>query len=360
MMPWFPGMQSFAARIGKDGEPVTLQEALDRHPQKWYDAVADELQSHEENKTWELTTLPPGKKEISSKWVFKLKVNADDTVRYKARLVIRGFEQKYGLDFQETFAPVAKFATVRIMLALAAQMDWEVHQMDVKTAFLYPDIQDEVYMTLPEGFDMFHKDAPAARGQVARLRKTLYGLRQAPRAWYQNIDDFFKSCGLIRSCEDFSLYLSPTLAIVLYVDDILLFAKDAGEIVGMKKNLKREYKMVDLGELRQFLGLQVQRNRPGRKLFIHQRPYVEKILERFQMQDCKGLSTPMELKFYAERAKDESLIIGRQDYQSKIGSIMYAMLGTCPDLAYTISTLSKASFIYLFILHTACSPKAMA
>jgi len=139
-----------------DGEPVTFREALDEHPTRWQKAIADKYLSHKENGTWKPANLPPGKKALSSKWVFKNKTNADGSIRHKARLVVRGFEQRQGIDFKETFAPVAKFPTVRIMLALATHFDWEIEQMDDKTAFLYPEIEDEVYISIPEGYRQFH------------------------------------------------------------------------------------------------------------------------------------------------------------------------------------------------------------
>ena len=161
-------MRAFATRVGKDGEPTTLTEALKEEPVEWNRAIADELHSHMENGMWTQATLPVGKKALSTKWVFKFKTNVDGSRRYKARLVVRGFEQREGIDFEETFAPVAKFTPVRIMLALATHFDWEVEQMDVKTAFLYPEIEEEVYITMPEGYKLFHPKDQNAEG-IARL-----------------------------------------------------------------------------------------------------------------------------------------------------------------------------------------------
>ena len=150
-----------ASRASAREEPQTLTEALDRDPVEWRKAVEDKLQSHIEDGTWEPAQLPPGRAAISPKWVFKTKVNANGSLRYKARLVVRGFEQREGLDYQETFAPVAKFTTVQVLLALAAHFDWEIHQMDVKTAFLYPKLQESVYMAPPEGYAEFLPAPPA-------------------------------------------------------------------------------------------------------------------------------------------------------------------------------------------------------
>ena len=171
--------RAFSART--DNEPQSYTEAM-ADSTKWQAANKCELDSHIENGTWEPGELPPGRGEISSKWVFKTKVNADGSLRHKARLVVRGFEQREGLDYQETFAPVAKFPTLRVLLALAAHNDWEVHHMEVKTAFLYPELKETVYMTPPEGYGEFLPDQRPIP-KMLRLLKCLYGLKQAPHEW---------------------------------------------------------------------------------------------------------------------------------------------------------------------------------
>jgi transposase InsO family protein len=335
----FTGMRAFAARVGKDGEPVTLSEALAEEPIKWRHAVVDELQSHKENGTWKRADLPPGKKAISTKWVFKFKTNADGSRRYKARLVVRGFEQREGIDFEETFAPVAKFTTVRIMLALATHFDWEIEQMDVKTAFLYPEVEEEVYISIPEGYKMLYPEDDEV-GEVLRLIKTLYGLRQSPLAWFRVLDRLFRSKGLSRSNEDPSLYISRDLILLVFVDDIVFFAKSKEAITKAKSWLRDEFKMVDLGDLKLFLGMQITRDRTRRTLFLGQERYTQKILERCKMESCHGCKTPMDTKLVLTKPNDEE-IVGTVEYQSLVGSIMYAMLGTRPDIAYAVSTLSK-------------------
>src|SRR5437588_5534032 len=177
----FPGMRALAAQIGNTDKPVTFKEALE-DLQKWHESIADEYRSHKENGTWKPAKLPLGGKALSTKWVFKIKTNPDDSLRYKSRLVVRGFEQREGIDFQETFAPVAKFLTVRVLLALATYFDWEIEQMDVKTAFLYPTIEEEVYIAILEGYWMFYLN-DKSKAQVFQLVKTLYGLRQSLLAW---------------------------------------------------------------------------------------------------------------------------------------------------------------------------------
>lgn len=335
----FPGMRAFAARVGKDGEPVTLTEALMEEPLEWNRAVADELKSHMDNGTWTRATLPAGKKALNTKWIFKFKTNADGSRRYKARLVVRGFEQREGIDFEETFAPVAKFTTVRIMLALATHFDWEIEQMDVKTAFLYPEIEEEVYIRMPEGYKMFYPQDKNVEG-VARLVKTLYGLRQSPLAWFKVLDRLFRSKGFSRSNEDPSLYISKHLIILVFVDDIVLFSKDKEAIRVAKGWLSQSFKMVDLGGLTLFLGMQITRDRKERTLFVGQERYAMKILERCKMEACHGCKTPMNTKLELTKPREDE-VTGVVEYQSLVGSIMYAMLGTRPDLAYAVSTLSK-------------------
>jgi hypothetical protein len=173
-------------------EPISYREAI-KHPNssQWIEAMKQEIEALDRNKTWDLvdevTLLKSEKRIISCKWVYKLKRNPDGSHRFKARLVIRGFEQKYGIDYMETFAPVAKFVTIRILFALAAKNNWEIEQMDVETAFLNPMLLEEVYMEQPEGFTILS----ASGGKLyCRLRKCLYSLKQAPRAWYKDIDAY--------------------------------------------------------------------------------------------------------------------------------------------------------------------------
>jgi len=352
----FPGMRAFAARIGKDGEPITLTEALHEEPERWKYAVADELKSHMDNGTWTRATLPIGKKALSTKWVFKFKTNADGSRRYKARLVVRGFEQREGIDFEETFAPVAKFPTVRIMFALAAHFDWDIEQMDVKTAFLYPEIDEEVYIKMPEGYRLFYPDDENAEG-VARLCKTLYGLRQSPNAWFKVLDRLFRSKGFSRSNEDPCLYISENLIILIFVDDIVFFAKDKEAIRVAKGWLSDAFKMVDLGELKLFLGMQITRDRSRKILFVSQERYISKVLERCKMENCHGCKTPMDTKLVLTKPENNE-IVGTVEYQSLVGSIMYAMLGTRPDLAYTVSTLSKFNSCPA-VMHHAAAKRAL-
>ena len=211
--------------------------------------------------------------------------------------------------------------------------------MDVKTVFLYPEIEEEVYIKMPEGYKLFYLKDQNAEG-IARLLKTLYGLRQSPRAWFKVLDRLFRSKGFSRSNADSSLYISGYLIILIFVDDIVLFSKNKEAIREANGWLSEAFKMVDLGSRKLFLGMQVDRNRGERTMSVGQERYTTKVLERSNMESCHHCKTPMDTKLALTKPnKDE--ISGVLEYQSLVGSLMYAMLGTRPDLAYAGLTLSK-------------------
>ena len=197
----------------------------------------EEMNALDDSGTWELTPLPEEKKAIGCKWVYKIKHNADGSVnRYKARLVAKGYAQTYGIDFEETLSPIAKMATVRAPIAMAASKGWELQQMDVKNAFLNGDLQEEVYMEQPKGYvhpDFLH--------YVCRLKKALYGLKQAPRAWIDRMSRFLQSIGFEINKADHSLYVKKTgcglIVIVIYVDDLIITRGNKDEIVDVNKVL---------------------------------------------------------------------------------------------------------------------------
>jgi hypothetical protein len=263
--------------------------------------------------------------------------------------VLRGFEQVYGLNYGETFAPVPKLATVRLLFALAAAYDWDIHQMDVVTAFLHPTIDEEVYMEVPEGYD---KEYPRDEW-VCKLNKAIYGLKQASHTWYKDIDGFLLSLGFTRSNYDSNLYMMANSGVILllYVDDILLFSTlntSAGSpppmtIADIKANLAAKYKMKDLGEAKTFLGMEIERDRQAKTIKLHQAKYIDDILAQFGMQDCNGVATPLDpnQKLRATDLEEMDIDIDIGKYQSIVGKLMYAMIATRPDLAYTVSTLGK-------------------
>jgi transposase InsO family protein len=336
-------------QLGHAEEPTSFAEAMgSADHDKWEQAAKDEMDSIQQAGTWTLTPLPAGRQAIGCKWVFKVKRKADGTVdRYKMRLVAKGFSQKPGVDYEETFAPVAKFATIRALLSMAAHYDLEIHQMDVRTAFLNGDLEQDIYMKQPEGFV-----APGKETLVCKLRKSLYGLRQASRAWYDKIHHALVDMGCTVLSADTCVYQlrkgDLLVLVALYVDDLLLLSNSLDGLSALKKDLCKRFSMADLGEAHYILGIQIDRDRATRTLSISQREYVHKVLQRFEMADCKAVTTPLATNAQLTKA-DSPLLPTTQDaafirqYQSAVGALMYAMMGTRPDLAFAVAALSQFS-----------------
>eukprot|EP00253_Pinus_taeda_P017382 PITA_17382 len=214
------------------------------------------------NDTWDLVPLPKGRKLVRCKWVYRTKYGPDGKVdKHKARLVAKGFSQVEGIYYTETFSPVAKMNSIRLVLSLAASLKWEVHQMDVKSAFLHGDLHEEIYREQPIGF--IQTDSSL----VCRLKKSLYGLKQAPRAWYAKMDSFLLESGFSRCYSDNTVYTKKVgnslIILVLYVDDLILTGSDPNLINHVKSSLKKKFEMTDLGHLHYFLGLQVLQSKEG-------------------------------------------------------------------------------------------------
>jgi hypothetical protein len=330
-------------------EPTSLREAM-QSPEwpQWLQAAREEIDSIHAAGTWTLAPLPPDRKAIGCKFVWKRKYRADGTIeRYKARLVAKGYSQQEGIDFDETFAPVVKFSAIRVLLALAAYYDLEIHQMDVKTAFLNGDLDVEIYMRQPDGFVV-----PGKEELVCRLHKSIYGLKQAGRAWYHKIHQTLLDLGFTALRADTCVYVQRLAAVVvitaLYVDDLLLFSNSQERLEALKRDLSSRFKMTDLGEAHYVLGIQIERDRSTRSLSLSQREYVRKMLDRASLTDCRPVATPLEVSVKLTKADspagstapDQSLV---RRYQSAVGAIMYAMLGTRPDIAFAVTALSQFS-----------------
>ncbi|CAH9099460.1 unnamed protein product [Cuscuta europaea] len=258
----FPALSgsSSSSALNSITEPRSFHEAV-KHD-GWRDAMRAEIQALENNSTCSLVHLPPGKRALGCRWVYKVKHGSDGTVeRLKAHLVIFGNRQVVGLDYTETFAPVSKMVIVRVFLAIAAIKHWELHQMDVHNAFLHDDLHEEVYMTIPPGYKT--NDS----GLVCRLHKSLYGLKQAPRCWFAKLLKALKSYGFLQSYADYSLFTltrgAVQLNVLVYVDDLLISGNDGAAIATFKSYLNDCFHMKDLGTLKYFLGIEVARSPTG-------------------------------------------------------------------------------------------------
>jgi hypothetical protein len=278
--------------------PATLRAALSGlAAREWGAACHAEMDSLARMKTYELvprSAVPRHRKILTPKWVFALKHDAQGNItKHKARLVIRGFAQVPGLDFKETFSPVLRLSSLRILLALAAYHDWHIHQLDTTSAFLNGDLEEEIYMEQPEGHTV-----PGKEDCVCRLLKALYGLKQGGRQWYKKIRTALTNLGLIQSRADpcvFILIRGDLICILgLYVDDKVIIGNDLRFIEHIKDQLKREFDMKDLGEAEYILGIQIKRDRTKGTLSLSQRQYLLDVLSRFNMADCNPVSTPIE------------------------------------------------------------------
>lgn len=281
--------KAFLAAVTAGVEPKRYSDAIKE--KVWRDAMKHEVVAHEELGTWYIATLPPGKKAISSKWVHRIKYNANGTIeRRKSRLVACGNRQVEGDDYEETFAPVVKMCTVRGLLGIAAAKGWEVHQMDVHNAFLHGDLEEEVYMKLPPGFT--HSDPK----KVCRLRKAIYGLKQAPRCWYAKLSNALIEFGCLQSYEDYSLFMytkgQKEVHVLVYVDDLVIASNDFVLLDQFKEYLSKCFRMKDLGELKYFLGIEVARAPEG--IFLSQRKYALDIVADCGLLGAKPTSTPLE------------------------------------------------------------------
>ncbi|KAJ9560493.1 hypothetical protein OSB04_005653 [Centaurea solstitialis] len=332
---------------GDLNEPTSYGEAVsDSESEQWQEAMKAEIQSMYDNQVWELTDLPQHCRAVGRKWVFKKKTDMDGNVHtFKARLVAKGFTQTHGIDYDETFSPVAMLKSIRILMAISAYFNYEIWQMDVKTAFLNGKLTEDVYMEQPEGFI-----DPKNPNKVCKLLKSIYGLKQASRSWNLHFDERIKEFGFAKSEFEPCVYTkfsgSIVTFLVLYVDDILLIGNDVPTLQSVNTWLSKCFQMKDLGEAAYILGIKIYRNRSRRLIGLSQSTYIDKILKRFRMDESKKGFIPMQHGIVLSKAQcpvssedqDKMKLI---PYASAIGSIMYAMLCTRPDVAYSISVTSR-------------------
>ena len=318
-----------------DSDPTTYDDAV--RSEKWRLAMNQEIEAIERNNTWELTDLPSGGKTIGVKWIFKTKLNENGEVdKYKARLVAKGYNQQYGVDYVEVFAPVARLETIRIVISLAAQKDWMIYQLDVKSAFLHGEIHEEVFVEQPPGYEQKGKES-----KVYRLKKALYGLKQAPRPWYSRIESYFIKEGFNKCPYEHTLFTKTAeggkiLIVCLYVDDLIFTGNDESMFKQFKKSMMVEFDMTDLGKLRYFLGIEVMQKTDG--IFISQRKYAQEVLERFNLYQCNPVHNPVVPGFKLTRDKEGVEVDGTL-YKQMVGSLMY-LTATRLDLMFSVSLIS--------------------
>lgn len=317
-------------------EPRTFEDAL-LSPERdaWQTAMQEEIDSLKENHTWELVDLPPGRKVVGCKWTYKKKEDANGKpVRYKARLVAQGYSQRYGTDFDEVFAPVARQATLRTLLTVASRDSMIVKHLDIKSAYLYAELEEDIFMRQPPGFQ-------SGNNKVCRLKKCLYGLKQSARVWNKKIDMFFKSIGFLPGSADSCLYVREKNGkhcfIVVYVDDMVIFCNSEEEFNEIRTLLEKHFKLSSLGDLRQFLGIRV--DKVNGHYTMDQKGYIEKLVRRFGFEDAKPSKVPLDPAYVKQ--KEETLLPTNDSYRSLVGSLLYVAVNSRPDICVSTSLLGR-------------------
>ena len=333
-------LPDFVAMMSLDNEvPNTWKQAMEGpNSAEWYEAALDELRSLEKNNTWTLVDTSSDRKPLGGRWVFTVKRDAAGRIaRYKARWVVEGYLQQYGIDFEQTFASVVKPMAFRVLFAIAAYLNLEIEQMDVKTAFLNGDIDAEVYVRFPDGFN---------ERKVCRLNKALYGLKQSPRLWYERLARFLlEKLGLKHLDADHSIFTSDAgfkgPILTTWVDDIKIITPSKEMANQVKSELHAAFEMVDLGPISFYLGMTVVRDRANRILWLNQKAYIERVVSKYGLTGCKPVHTPMDESFDPIKNEAQASEKEIEQYQGMVGSIMFAMIETRPDIANAVSIVSR-------------------
>lgn len=283
---------------------------------------------------------PKSSNVITSKWVFRVKYTSSNLIdRYKARLVARGFTQKYGIDYSETFAPTLKFESLQMLLAFSIYYGLTIHQMDVPNAYLKGDLQEEIFIEIPQGL----KVPPGYEGFVLKLTKGLYGLKQSGREWNRKISAFLKSKGFVVFTGDNCVFInhSTQAIIALYVDNMLIFTKTINQMNEVKDFLNKEYKMKDLGPAKYILGIRIRQHE--NQMILDQTNYIKNFLRDYQIDEAYPLTVPIEGYEALLPSQPDEARTNQLEYQQRIGSLMYTMVATRPDIAFALGKLSQFS-----------------
>ena len=330
--------KAFMTSVDQEFIPRNYEEAMEID--EWRDSVGDEIGAMIKNETWFECELPKGKKAVTSMLLFTIKYLANGKPeRKKTRLVARGYTQVYGEDYLETFAPVAKLHTIRILLSIAVNLEWDLWQMDVKNAFLQGELEDEVYMRPPPGMEGMVKP-----GNVLRLRKAIYGLKQSPRAWYHKLSTTLNGKGFTKSEADHTLFTLTSnqgiIVILIYVDDIIITGSDKNGIASTKEFLKATFDIKDLGELKYFLGIEMCRSKEG--MFMSQRKYTLDILKEAGDLGGRTAKTPLEegYKVMREGEIEDKPYEDMKHYRRMVGKLIYLTI-TRPDVCFAVNQVSQ-------------------
>jgi len=324
--------------INQIKEPNSYKEVLRRKDkEEWTKAIEQELNNMKERNVYvRVNKVPKGTNIVDSRWVFKIKRNSKGEIeKHKARLVARGYTQKYGEDYEETFSPTLKQDSLRVITAIAAENNYKIHQLDIKAAYLYADLKEKLYMKAPEGDPMYNKG-------YWKLNKALYGLKQAAREWNNNINETLKNIGFIRLSSEPCLYKkvknNKIVCIVgIYVDDILITGIEE-EIDKTVKLIKENYVVTDVGQADFIIGIKMEKTNEG--YLLHQKRYVKDILEKFGLSNCKATKTPHVIN---NDNVDDDTPFDPTTYRCAVGSLLYLAICTRPDILFSVSRASRYS-----------------
>jgi hypothetical protein len=329
--------------------PASYSQAVDsKDAHLWRAAMDSEMESQRSNGSYSLVRLPPGVRPIHVRWVFDVKRDG----RYKARLVAKGYEQRYGVNFRDTYAPASKFTSLRALLALAApNPDMVLHQMDVSTAFLHGELEEDIYVQQPEGY------VEGSDSMVWKLNKALYGLKQAPRVWWQRLGRELVSMGFEPVCADPTLYVrrgkTSNIYVLFHVDDIIVGGQ-LSEVEAVKADLKGAFSIKDLGELHLFLGMEVERDKAAGTISLTQKDYTAKVLDSFGMSKAKARPVPLGAQIQLTSgggSSDRKPLGGGESsdrkppeldrYSELVGELLYLANCTRPDIAQAVGALAR-------------------
>ena len=331
-----PSYCTVVSSLSSISVPKNVSEALS--DPRWTQAMVEEMTALHANGTWDLVSLPPGKSLVGCRWVYAIKIGPDGKVdRLKARLVAKGYTQVFGLDYVDTFSPVAKMSSVRLFLSIAAMRHWPLYQLDIKNAFLHGELQEEIYMEQPPGF--------VAQGEsnlVCKLHRSLYGLKQSPRAWFSRFSAVVMEFGMARNASDHSVFYKHTsegqcIYLIVYVDDIVITGNDQDGITHLKAHLFKHFQTKDLGLLRYFLGIEVAQSSSG--IVLSQRKYALDVLEETEMLNCKPMDSPMDPNVKLLPRQGEPFTDPRR-YRRFVGRLNYLTI-TQPDISFAVNVVNQ-------------------
>ena len=333
-----PNYQAFLTVIQDVPIPKNPQEAIKNR--RWKEAM-EEMLALLSNHTWDIVSLPKGKKHVSCRWVYTVKCKSDGSIdRYKARLVAQGYTQTYGIDYHETFAPVAKMNTIRIIISLAVNLDLPLNRYDITNAFLNGDLKEEIYMELPPGYE-----GVKSEGKVCKLRKALYGLKHTPRAWFGRFTQAMKLIEYEQCNGEYTLFfkhkLQGLITLLVYVDDIIITGNDSLEIKRLEEHLANNFQVKQLGPLKYFLGIEFARSSEG--ILMTQQKYILDLLEEVKQTNCHINDTPIEVNHRLTISEDDPKIEAGS-YQEIVGKLIY-LAQTRPDICYSVNVLSQFRYL---------------